>query len=115
MPLHVSRDLDFAHSRVTMLRGSFFGTGRVACAEELDFLAALCVKHDAIAISDEVYEGCVFAGSGAAHLRPVQTKRTLISGYDAKACDRMHYIATDAAQGCSLMVASCRAIFFVCL
>ena len=90
-----------------MLRGSFWGTGRVACAEELDFLAALCVRHDAIAISDEVYEGCVFAGSGAAHLRLVDRAgmraRTLTLGSAGKLFAltgwRVGWIYADASPG----------------
>ncbi len=35
-------------------------TGRVFTADELDAIARLCVEHDAIAITDEVYEEMVF-------------------------------------------------------
>ena len=35
-------------------------TGRVLTADELDAIARLCVEHDAIAITDEVYEEMVF-------------------------------------------------------
>jgi aspartate/methionine/tyrosine aminotransferase len=35
-------------------------TGRVLTAGELDAIARLCVEHDAIAITDEVYEEMVF-------------------------------------------------------
>ncbi len=35
-------------------------TGRVLSADEMDAIARLCVEHDAIAITDEVYEEMVF-------------------------------------------------------
>ncbi len=35
-------------------------TGRVFTPDELDAIARLCVEHDAIAITDEVYEEMVF-------------------------------------------------------
>lgn len=41
-------------------------TGRVFTANELQAIADLCIEHDAIAISDEVYEEMTF---GAPHLR----------------------------------------------
>lgn len=37
-------------------------TGRVFDAEELGLIAELCVEHDVIAISDEIYEHMVFDG-----------------------------------------------------
>ena len=37
-------------------------TGRVFSREELTQIAALCVEHDAICLTDEVYERLVFAG-----------------------------------------------------
>ena len=37
-------------------------TGRVFSREELELIAALCREHDAIAITDEVYERLVFEG-----------------------------------------------------
>jgi aspartate/methionine/tyrosine aminotransferase len=45
-------------------------TGKVFCAEELDFIAGLLRQHDAYAVCDEVYEHLVFAG--AKHL-PLMT------------------------------------------
>lgn len=37
-------------------------TGKVFTREELGAIAALCLEHDVIAVSDEVYEGLVFSG-----------------------------------------------------
>jgi aspartate/methionine/tyrosine aminotransferase len=36
--------------------------GKVFSRDELDFIADLCVKHDAFAIGDEVYEHLVYGG-----------------------------------------------------
>jgi L-glutamine---4-(methylsulfanyl)-2-oxobutanoate aminotransferase len=41
-------------------------TGRVLSADEMDAIARLCIEHDTIAITDEVYEEMVFE---RAHLR----------------------------------------------
>ena len=53
-------------------------TGRVFSVDELDALAALCVKHDLIAVCDEVYEHLTY---GVAHVplatRPGMRERTL--------------------------------------
>ena len=35
-------------------------TGKVATADDLAFISDLCLKHDTIAISDEVYENVTF-------------------------------------------------------
>lgn len=45
-------------------------TGKVFSQEELEFIAALCIEHDVIAITDEVYEHLVF--DGRSHI-PVAT------------------------------------------
>ena len=37
-------------------------TGKVYTRQELELIAALCVEHDAIAITDEIYEHLVFSG-----------------------------------------------------
>jgi aspartate/methionine/tyrosine aminotransferase len=37
-------------------------TGRVLTPEELDGLAAVCIEHDLLAITDEIYEHLVFEG-----------------------------------------------------
>jgi aspartate/methionine/tyrosine aminotransferase len=38
-------------------------TGRVFSRDDLDLIAQLCIEHDAIALSDEVYEELVFEGT----------------------------------------------------
>lgn len=45
-------------------------TGRVFSREELEFIAALCVEHDALCITDEIYEHIIY--DGAVHV-PVMT------------------------------------------
>jgi len=45
-------------------------TGRVFTREELKFIAGLCVEHDALCITDEIYEHIVY--DGAEHV-PVMT------------------------------------------
>jgi len=49
-------------TRVLLLNSPHNPTGRVLDRAELDQLAAACVEHDLIAISDEVYEHLVFEG-----------------------------------------------------
>jgi len=43
-------------------------TGKVFAHAELAAIAALCIEHDVIALTDEVYERIVFPDTGAAHL-----------------------------------------------
>jgi aminotransferase len=38
-------------------------TGKVFRREELDFIAQLCVKHDVLAITDEIYEHIIYDGT----------------------------------------------------
>lgn len=38
-------------------------TGKVFSREELEFIASLCLRHDALAITDEVYEHIVYPGA----------------------------------------------------
>ena len=38
-------------------------TGRVFTQEELSFIAELCIEHDAIAITDEIYEHILYQGT----------------------------------------------------
>ena len=38
-------------------------TGRAFDAEELDVVAEFCVKYDAVCLSDEVYEACIYPKS----------------------------------------------------
>jgi N-succinyldiaminopimelate aminotransferase len=49
-------------TRVLLLNSPHNPTGRVLDRAELEQLAAACVEHDLIAISDEVYEHLVFEG-----------------------------------------------------
>jgi len=37
-------------------------TGKIFSREELEFIAGLCIEHDAIAVTDEIYEHIVFDG-----------------------------------------------------
>jgi N-succinyldiaminopimelate aminotransferase len=49
-------------ARVLLLNSPHNPTGRVLSRTELDAIAAVCVEHDLICISDEVYEHLVFDG-----------------------------------------------------
>ncbi len=53
-------------------------TGRVLSVDELDSIAALCREHDAIAVTDEVYERMVYDGKHVSlATRPGMWERTL--------------------------------------
>ncbi len=54
-------------------------TGKVFSREELAAIAALCVRHDAIVITDEVYEHILFDGAGHTPMAsiPGMRERTL--------------------------------------
>ncbi len=41
-------------------------TGKVFSREELEFIAALCIEHDAVAVTDEIYEHILY--DGAVHI-----------------------------------------------
>jgi len=43
--------------------------GKVFSREELQDIANLCIKHDVLCISDEVYEWLVYPGNGREHVR----------------------------------------------
>jgi len=49
-------------TRLVLLNTPHNPTGKVFTREELTFIAELCVEHDLIAVSDEVYEHLVFEG-----------------------------------------------------
>jgi N-succinyldiaminopimelate aminotransferase len=51
-----------ARTRVMLLNSPHNPTGRVLRRTELELLAAACVEHDLICVSDEVYEHLVFDG-----------------------------------------------------
>ncbi len=65
-------------SRLLLLNSPHNPTGLVLKADELDAIAQLCVDHDLIAVTDEVYEHLVYDG---AHLplatRPGMAERTV--------------------------------------
>ena len=59
------RELEKAFSsktRLLLLNSPHNPTGKVFSTEELEFIAELCVRHDVIAVTDEVYEHLVFDG-----------------------------------------------------
>ena len=51
-----------AGARMLLLNSPHNPTGRVLTRTELDAIAAVCVEHDLIAVTDEVYEHLVFDG-----------------------------------------------------
>ncbi len=57
-------------TRLLLLNSPHNPTGWVASSADLDGLARLCVEHDLLAVTDEVYEHLVFAGE---HI-PVATR-----------------------------------------
>lgn len=65
-------------TRMVVLTNPHNPTGRAFSVDELDALAALCVQHDLIAVSDEVYEHLTY---GVTHTplctRPGMAQRTL--------------------------------------
>ena len=65
-------------TKVVLLNTPHNPTGKVFTLEEMTLIAQLCVEHDVIAVTDEVYEHLVFDGS---HIRlatlPGMAERTL--------------------------------------
>ena len=51
-----------ARTRVLLLNTPHNPTGRVLDRDELEAIARVCIEHDLVAISDEVYEHLVFDG-----------------------------------------------------
>lgn len=49
-------------TRVLLLNSPHNPTGKVFCRAELELIADLCVAHDLIAVTDEVYEHLVYEG-----------------------------------------------------
>jgi N-succinyldiaminopimelate aminotransferase len=49
-------------TRVLLLNSPHNPTGKVFTTEELELIAQLCVEHDLLAVTDEVYEHLVFDG-----------------------------------------------------
>jgi aspartate/methionine/tyrosine aminotransferase len=66
-------------TRLVMLNTPHNPTGKVWSTDELDEVARLCVKHDVVAISDEVYSEITYAGSAHVPLatRPGMAERTV--------------------------------------
>lgn len=66
------------NTRLLILNTPHNPTGKVFSATELDLLAELCVKHDVLAMTDEVYEHLVFEGEHfQLAARPGMAQRTL--------------------------------------
>lgn len=55
-------------TRLLLLNTPHNPTGKVFTRAELERIAALCIEHDVIAVTDEVYDRIVFSDTGAAHL-----------------------------------------------
>ena len=68
-----------ANTKVMLLNSPHNPTGRVFTVEELDMIAELCVEHDVIAVTDEVYEHLVFDDHRHVPLcsRPAMADRTV--------------------------------------
>ena len=66
-------------TRLLLLNSPHNPTGKVFSVEELDMIARLCVEHDVIAVTDEVYEHLVFEGATHVPLasRPGMAERTV--------------------------------------
>ena len=50
-------------TRLLLLNTPHNPTGKVFTSQELDLIAELCVEHDVLAVTDEVYEHLVFEGA----------------------------------------------------
>jgi len=50
-------------TKLVLLNSPHNPTGKVFTREELELIAGLCVEHDVIAVTDEVYEHLIFDGS----------------------------------------------------
>ena len=67
-----------ARTRLVLLNTPHNPTGKVFGEDELDHIARLCVRHDLIAVTDEVYEHLVFDGTHhPLATRPGMRERTL--------------------------------------
>jgi N-succinyldiaminopimelate aminotransferase len=55
------------HARVLLLNSPHNPTGRVLSRDELELIAAACIEHDLICVTDEVYEHLVYDGE---HIPP---------------------------------------------
>jgi N-succinyldiaminopimelate aminotransferase len=72
-------------TRLLLLNSPHNPTGTVLSEPELDHIAALCVEHDVIAVTDEVYEHLVYEGRHVSlATRPGMRERTLTVSSAAK-------------------------------
>jgi N-succinyldiaminopimelate aminotransferase len=72
-------------TRLLLLNSPHNPTGTVLTEPELDHLAALCVEHDVLAVTDEVYEHLVYDGRHVSlATRPGMRERTLTVSSAAK-------------------------------
>lgn len=86
-----SIDFDYMESiissrtRVVLVNSPHNPTGKVFTKQELGAIAELCIKHDLIAITDEVYEHLVFEGSHISLAQmPGMRERTIVISSAAK-------------------------------
>jgi N-succinyldiaminopimelate aminotransferase len=72
-------------TRLLLLNSPHNPTGTVLSEQELDHIAARCVEHDVIAVTDEVYEHLVYEGAHVSlATRPGMRERTLTVSSAAK-------------------------------
>ncbi len=73
-------------TKLVLLNNPLNPTGSVATRQELEIVAAFCVAHDAIAISDEVWEHVIFDGADHISLMslPGMRERTVKIGSAGK-------------------------------
>ena len=73
-------------TRILLLNSPHNPTGKVFSVEELDAIARLCVEHDVVAVTDEVYEHLTFDGRRHVPLasRPGMADRTVTISSAAK-------------------------------
>lgn len=73
-----------SRTRVVMLNSPLNPSASVFAREDLDLLAALCVKHDCIVVSDEVWEHVLFDGRRFDSMLHALRDRTLKIGSAGK-------------------------------
>ena len=99
-----------ARARVLLLNSPHNPTGKVFSREELELVAAACLEHDLIAITDEVYEHLVFdgehvplshaAGDGRAHADDLLARQDVLRhGLEDRLGDRPRRAGGGHAQG----------------
>lgn len=59
-------------TRMLLLNSPHNPTGKVFSHDELSLLAQLCMEHDVVAVTDEVYEHLIFSDASSPHL-PIAT------------------------------------------